>query len=52
MEKAPSYVPLLLEELKNTPSGAIEGEAKYKIIRLLAACWHELQGADETEMGS
>ena len=40
----------LLEELRNTPHGAIEGHAKYKVMHLLANCWHELEGAGETAM--
>ena len=40
----------LLEELRNAPHGAIEGHAKYKVMHLLANCWHELEGAGETAM--
>jgi hypothetical protein len=45
-----SHVELLLDALKNTPYGAIEGQEKGKIISLLANCWHELEGADQTAM--
>ena len=49
---AEKHTPLrsLLEELRNAPQGAIEGHAKYKVIHLLANCWHELEGAGETAM--
>src|SRR5262249_39061754 len=36
----------LLKELRNAPHGAIEGHAKYKVMHLLANCWHELEGAE------
>jgi hypothetical protein len=45
----PSVRPLL-DELKNTPHGAIEGHNRDKILGRLANCWQELIGADDTSM--
>ena len=45
-----SSVRALLNELNDGPQGAIRGAARDKIIRLLAHCWQDLEGADETSM--
>jgi hypothetical protein len=45
----PSIQPLS-DELSNTPRGAIQDAARDKIIGLLADCWHDFEGADETSM--
>jgi hypothetical protein len=45
-------VQTLLDELKNTPPGPIEAGACDKIINLLAACWSELKGANDTSMAA
>ena len=39
----------LLDALENT-AGTISGDVKRKILSLLAECWDELKGADETAM--
>ena len=49
MEKHTSFR-FLLEELRNAPHGAIDGHPKYKVMHLLANCWHELEGAGESAM--
>jgi hypothetical protein len=49
-EHSALFLRSLLEELRNTPHGAIEGHAKYKVMHLLANCWDELEGAGETAM--
>jgi hypothetical protein len=41
---------ILWSELNNIPQGKVESEAKNRIIHLLADCWDELQGGDETSM--
>src|SRR5262249_22158252 len=39
------------DELSNTPRGAIQqADDREKIIGLLADCWHDFEGADETSM--
>jgi hypothetical protein len=43
-------VQLLLAALNDIPQGAIQGSARDEIIELLAGCWQDLEGADETSM--
>ena len=50
MRKDLSSVRSLLDELKNTPRGAIGGQFSQNIMSLLVGCWHELEGANETAM--
>jgi hypothetical protein len=45
-----SAVQSLLNELKNTPPGPLDKEIKDKIIGLLADCWPELKGGNDTSM--
>jgi hypothetical protein len=40
----------LSDELSNTPQGVIPEPAKGKIIGLLADCWPDLEGTDDTSM--
>jgi hypothetical protein len=49
-QKTLPSIQALSDELSNTPRGAIQDAARDKIIGLLAHCWHDLQGADETSM--
>jgi hypothetical protein len=43
-------VQALLDELNSAAQGAIRGAARDKIIGLLADCWQDLEGAEETSM--
>jgi hypothetical protein len=45
----PSVKPLM-GELENVPPGPIQGQDKNNVIALLAKCWQDLRGADETSM--
>ena len=49
-QKTLPSIQALSDELSNTPRGAIQDAARDKIIGLLADCWHDFEGADETSM--
>jgi hypothetical protein len=40
----------LLNKLNDTPQGPIKGPTRDEIISLLAKCWQDLEGADQTSM--
>jgi hypothetical protein len=45
-----SFIDTLLIELSKIQQGKIEGDSSKKIIEVLANCWNELEGANETSM--
>jgi hypothetical protein len=43
-------VDALIQVLEHVPEGELTGDARHRVIRLLAECWQDFRGANETAM--
>lgn len=50
MSEQTPHVSALFNKLNSIPSGAVSGDLRDKVLRLLESCWHELQGGQQTSM--